>query len=412
MFIHLTGKQLPFNSFFILEVMASGPDKQDEDLFTLKQQNKELKEKIRQLEMNADIVEAGLDQQLNYQESQDRFRTVFEHSRLGNKIISSDLKIKEVNPAMVALLGYSKKEEILGTRILDYAPEDCKKHWASLQEKLWKTAMPSFSLETCLIKKDKSLIWCQVTSILFPDQGEQLGYTIIEDVTEQRMLRQQKEEFISVASHELKTPITSLKATLEVLNRVLTAQDILPDKVTQLAQSAQMLTRKMTHLVDEMLSLTKIEQGQLSLKKTQFKVSAVLESCCNHIPVDGKHYITSSGDHSIEISADQFKLDQVLINLVNNAVKYAPDSAEIIIHAEQQNGHARIIVTDRGPGIPAEELPHLFKRYYRVNKTENRISGMGLGLYISAEIIKGHGGEIGVNSELGKGTSFWFTIPI
>jgi PAS domain S-box-containing protein len=396
---------------FILTQQNKELKEENRQLHSLEQQNKELKEKIRQLEVNADIVQTGFDEQLAYQESQDRFRTVFEHSRFGNKIISSDLKITQVNPAMVALLGYSSKEEIIGTRILDYAPEAYQRDWASLQQKLWKAAMPSFSLETRLIKKDGSVIWCQVTSILFPDQGEQLGYTIIEDVTEQRMLRQQKEEFISVASHELKTPITSLKATLQMLTRLLVTENLVPEKVKKLAQSAQVLTQKITHLVDDLLSLTKIEQGQLSLKKTQFKVSEVLESCCNHLPLDGKHYVTHLGDLSIAVNADQFKLDQVLINLVNNAVKYAPDSQEIIIHAEQQNGQTRITVSDRGPGIPAEDLPHLFERYYRVNKTENRIFGIGLGLYISSEIIRTHGGEMGVNSELGNGASFWFTIP-
>jgi PAS domain S-box-containing protein len=395
-----------------MEVMANEPEEQDENLSSLRQQNKALKEKIRQLEVNADIVKTGFDQQLAYQESQDRFRTVFENSRFGNKIIAADLRITQVNLAMVALLGYSRKEEIIGTRILDYAPEDFKKDWALLQQKLWRTAMPSFTLETCLIKKDGSTIWCQVTSILFHDHGEMLGYTIIEDVTEQRTLRRQKEEFISVASHELKTPITSLKATLDLLNRFLTGQDTLPEKATKLAQGAGLLTRKITHLVDDLLSLTKIEQGQLSLKKSRFKLSEILENCCNNIPLDGKHYITNLGDLSIEVNADPFKLDQVLINLVNNAVKYAPDSAEIIIHAEQQqDGQVKVTVSDRGQGIRAEDLPHLFERYYRVNKTESRISGIGLGLYICAEIIKQHGGEIGVTSELGKGTSFWFTIP-
>jgi PAS domain S-box-containing protein len=394
-----------------MDVTASKPGEQAEDLSALRQQNKALKEKIRQLEVNADIVKTGFDQQLAYQESQDRFRTVFEQSQFGNKIISADLKITQVNPAMVALLGYSSKEEIIGTRILDYAPEDFKKDWALLQQKLWQKAMPSFTLETCLIKKDGSVIWCQVTSILFPNQGEQLGYTIIEDITEQRMLRQQKEEFISVASHELKTPITSLKATLDVLNRFLITENTVPEKVTKLAQGAQQLTQKITHLVDDLLSLTKIEQGQLSLKKTRFKLSEILENCCNNIPLDGKHYITNLGDLSIEVNADPFKLDQVLINLVNNAVKYAPDSAEISIHTQQQNGQVKVTVSDKGPGIPANDLPHLFERYYRVNKTESRISGIGLGLYISAEIIKQHGGEIGVNSELGTGASFWFTIP-
>src|SRR5471030_191910 len=126
----------------------------------------------------------------------ERFETVFENSLVGNKIISSDLKIKQVNPALVRLLGYDTKEDLIGTRILDYAPPHCHRDWKLLQEKLWKKLMPSFSLETCLLKRDGTLIWCQVTSILFEDNGETFGYTIIEDVTEKYHLKLQKEEFI------------------------------------------------------------------------------------------------------------------------------------------------------------------------------------------------------------------------
>jgi PAS domain S-box-containing protein len=150
-------------------------------------------------------------QQLKAGNHQERFRNIFEYSRLANKVISSDFKILQVNPALVILLGYAQKEDIVGTRILDYSPPGHHAHWKLLQEHLWERATPFFSLETSLIKKDGTLIWCQVTSILFPDNEGALGYTIIEDITERRQLKLHKEEFISVASHELKTPITSLK---------------------------------------------------------------------------------------------------------------------------------------------------------------------------------------------------------
>ena len=123
-------------------------------------------------------------QNQEYKESHERFETVFENSKLGNKIISADLKILQVNQAMVTLLGYDHKEEIIGSNIFDYAPDYCHKDWEVLRKKLWQKEMPSFSLETCLMKKDGTLIWCQVTSILFPDNSKTLGYTIIEDTTE------------------------------------------------------------------------------------------------------------------------------------------------------------------------------------------------------------------------------------
>lgn len=180
-----------------------------------------LKKENQQLRSEENSVRVTHEEQREYRESQIRFRTIFETSRLGNQIISSDLKILQVNSAMVTLLGYDTKEDIIGTRILDYTPLDHHQDWEILQERLWLKATPSFSLETCLQKKDNSIIWCQVTSILFLDKGKTLGYTVIEDTSKQHELRMHKEEFINVASHELKTPITSLQACLQIMTRIL-----------------------------------------------------------------------------------------------------------------------------------------------------------------------------------------------
>ncbi|TFF30350.1 sensor histidine kinase [Mucilaginibacter psychrotolerans] len=375
---------------------------------SVKNENLALRTEIQQLKC-IETSDAG---QTAYQESQMRFRTVFEFSRLGNKIISSDLKIIQINPAMVALLGYSKKEDIIGTRILDYSPESEHQHWALLQKHLWEESTPFFTLETVLIRKDKTLIRVRVTSILFPDQGTNLGYTTIEDITEQHALKLQKEEFIGIASHELKTPITRLKAVLQLLNRMIKKESNIPEKIVTLAHEGQLYVGKLIHLVEDLLNSSKLEQGQLSIHRIKFPLSDVIEGCCNHVRLDRKHYVTHSGDLDTEIYADRHKIDQILVNFVNNAVKYAPLSEEIAIKVEKLTDRIKISVTDKGNGIPPEDVPHLFDRYYQVKKGEIQSSGLGLGLYISSEIIKRHGGEIGVDSQIGVGSSFWFTLPI
>jgi PAS domain S-box-containing protein len=348
---------------------------------------------------------------LEYQESQTRFKTVFENSKLGNKIISPELKILQVNPAMVALLGYDNKEDIIGSKILDYAPDHCHKDWKVLQEKLWQKSMPSFSLETCLLRKDGTLIWCQVTSILFTDNGETLGYTIIENVTEKHLLRIQKEEFISVASHELKTPITTLILSLQLIIRKMTLGIVVTEDVIKLCDSADKNATKLNHLVNDLLNSSKIDHGQLDLNRSSFMLADVIEGCCTHVRLEGKYQITYTGDHSLMVYADKYKIDQVLVNFVNNAVKYSPASLEIIIHAEKIPGFTKVSVTDRGWGIAPENIVKLFNRYYRIGTEHHYASGLGLGLYISSEIIKKHDGEIGVNSDIGKGSTFWFTLP-
>ena len=266
-----------------------------------------------------------------------RFETVFENSLLGNKIIAADLSILQVNPAMVSLLGYTNKAEIIGTRILDYAPENCHEDWRLLQEKLWNKLMPSFSLETCLLKKDGTMVWCQVTSILFRDKQETLGYTIIEDVTERHYLKTQKEEFISVASHELKTPITTVKASLQLLQRKMEVGQPVSENMVRLLENSDRNVSKLNHLLDDLLSSTKIDHGQLALNKSVFKMADVIDGCCTHIRLEGKYQIVYTGNHSVKVYADQYKIDQILVNLVNNAVKYAPDSKKILIHVEKTN---------------------------------------------------------------------------
>jgi signal transduction histidine kinase len=125
----------------------------------------------------------------------------------------------------------------------------------------------------------------------------------------------------------------------------------------------------------------------------------------------GTHDIKLEGDPQLKITADEQLIEQVIVNLVNNAVKYAPGVKNIIIRIEKLNGAVKISVKDFGPGIPPENTKHIFKRYYQAEKGTREFSGLGLGLYISAEIIAKHGGTIGVNSIPGQGSTFWFTIP-
>lgn len=382
-----------------------------ESVKSLKTQIETLKQEIAQLKQDRSAVRIAHEKQADYAETQVRFRTVFESSRLGNKIISADLKIIQLNQALVSMLGYHEKDDIIGTRVLDYAPVEFHAHWLLLQENLWAKKIPYFKLESCLRRKDGSIFWCQVTSILFEDQKETLGYTILEDISVQHQLKQERENIISIASHELKTPLTSLQASLQIMHRIIERETLKSDKLMKLSLNATQSVARLGALVNDLLDSTRISKGKLNLKISRFKIADLVANTCSDIQTEGKYKLHYQGDPQLEISADQQKLDQVLVNLVNNAIKYAPESREIIIEAVELKDAVKISVIDQGQGIPKNKLSQLFDSYYQVQTAESNTRGLGLGLYISAEIIKRHDGMIGVESEIGKGSTFWFTIP-
>lgn len=223
-------------------------------------------------------------------------------------------------------------------------------------------------------------------------------------------LLKQKDDFMSIASHELKTPITSLQASLQLLDKLKddTGNKMFPILIAQANKSMG----KVNILISDLLNVSKINHGQLHTSMNLFPIAKLIDECCTHIRTEDNYTLRTTGDKNLKVYADIDRIEQVLINLVNNAVKYAPLSKEIIIDISRHEGMVKVSVKDKGPGIRKDMLPDLFDRYYRVDSSGSQYSGLGLGLYICAEIIKKHGGGIGVDSEVGEGSTFWFTLPV
>ncbi|MFD0766777.1 PAS domain S-box protein [Mucilaginibacter lutimaris] len=243
------------------------------------------------------------------------------------------------------------------------------------------------------------------------NRPESIAGTMI-DITESKAYDQQKDDFISIASHELKTPVTSLKAALQLMDRMKEKEDLSTQIMAKLIEQCNRSMDKISTLIEDLLNLSRMNEGQLKLDKSNFNIADLLANCCNHVRASGKHELITTGDKSLNVFADEHRVDQVIVNMVNNAVKYAPNSKEIVFKIEKKGTAVKISVKDTGPGISPEKLSHLFERYYRTDASGYQNSGLGLGLYISAEIVRKHGGEIGVDSELGKGSTFWFTLPL
>lgn len=269
----------------------------------------------------------------------------------------------------------------------------------------------AFNAEYLVRWPDETLHWINASGLpSFSEDGTAkniIGVTV--DITKRKNYETQKDDFLSIASHELKTPITSLKASIQLLTRLKDkpTHEMVPKLIDQSSKSLD----KLSTLVDDLLNINRLSGGNLELSKEVFTVSEMLGACCDDIRIAGKHHLLVKGDLDATIFADEQRIDQVVVNFVNNAVKYAPLSKEIHLIVDQMEDKVKITVKDYGDGIDPKIQPLLFDRYYRANHKGKTYSGLGLGLYISAEIIKRHGGEIGVDSVLGEGSSFWFTLP-
>ncbi len=198
---------------------------------------------------------------------------------------------------------------------------------------------------------------------------------------------------------------------MQILQRMVKT-DAPAERVAVFVDKASNNLNKLMRLLDDLLNVTKIQQGQLALNKTRFNLSELIRDSCEYIQMSSDHEFEVKGDQEVMVFGDYRRIDQVIVNLLNNAVKYSPFSRKVEVTVSHDEQNATVSVRDYGIGINPQKLPHLFDRYYRVDALGHQFSGLGLGLYICSEIIARHNGKIGVDSELGHGSNFWFSIPV
>ena len=231
------------------------------------------------------------------------------------------------------------------------------------------------------------------------------------DIDEQKQLQRQKDDFLGIASHELKTPVTSIKAYAQVLGAMLTKEGETKKAEMVLRMDAQV--NRLTNLIGDLLDVTKINSGRLQFNKTWLDLNKVIKETVEDLQhTTNKHTLIEDFAYTGKIYSDKDRISQVITNLITNAIKYSPYSDKIIISTKLEGREAVVCVQDFGIGIPVDKKDRVFEQFYRVSgNKQHTFPGLGLGLYISSEIIKREGGRMWVNSMEGKGSTFCFALP-
>lgn len=236
-------------------------------------------------------------------------------------------------------------------------------------------------------------------------------FGISTDIDDQKKALEKKDEFISIASHELKTPVTSIKGYVQLLRYNFQQEG--NEVAANLLTKADTQINKLTMLITDLLDVRKIENGQLRYHEDKFDFNELVKEIIEETERVNRHPIECTLGETRFITGDRNKIGQVITNFIDNAAKYSPAKTVIRVATNPGKNRIRLSVQDDGLGIPKDQQDKIFERFFRVNgEKENTYSGLGLGLYISAEIIKRHNGTIGVESEPGRGSTFHFELPV
>ena len=332
-------------------------------------------------------------------------------ANLGSWQINPTTKALQYNAALSRIYGYEAEQPMTFDQAIAQVSDE---HRAQLIIAIDKAIADSGAYDVTFSQRrfnEDQLIWLRSFGKINQDgSGMPLFSGFVMDVTEAKKDEQRKHDFISIVSHELKTPLTSLNGYLQLLQRI--AKQESNTKAFDIASSAVRQLKRMNEMVNGFLDLSRLESGKVILNQSNFRLDELInEIAVESRIVDSSHQIEVLQCDQVEVFADRLKIASVLSNLLSNAVKYSPLAQLVTLDCKLIDGLVKVCVYDKGIGISPEHINHLFDRFYRV-ETGAQISGFGIGLYLSGEIISRHKGKIWAESELGNGSTFCFTLPV
>jgi len=347
--------------------------------------------------------------ELNDQIRQFEFVTDFMPVQLWTAKTNGDLDY--VNKQTLNFFGLPM-EAIIGEKWIDNVHPDDQPGCIAA----WTEALQSHSLyqyEFRLRDKNGEYKWHLSRALPFINDGEIVRwFGTNTDIDEQKQMQRQKDDFLGIASHELKTPVTSIKAYAQVLGAMLSNEG--EEKKAQMVMKMDAQLNRLTNLIGDLLDVTKINSGRILFNKVWFDFNQAVEECVQDLQhTTNKHILVMDFKETGKVYSDKERIGQVMTNLISNAVKYSPHSNRIIISTEREGNMVTVCVEDFGIGIPEDKKDKVFEQFYRVSGSkQHTFPGLGLGLYISNEIIRREGGRMWVNSTEGKGSTFCFSLPV
>ena len=335
--------------------------------------------------------------------------------------LDRQLIFSSINEAVIDMWRY-EVEDIIGRRAVDLFDESERNEArAKLLQVIEEKGSQRFDVK--VIKANGTI--CESAWSATWSDDEQLLYCVIQDVGARKQLEQMKRDFVAVVSHDLRTPLTSIQMIHSMLQE--DAEGVLPPQAMKNLSNAQDNVSRLMALINNLLDLEKLDAGYVELIMEQAPLRRAIDTSIGAVEALAKKQkitISNSIDNNLEAYIDSERITQVVVNLLSNALKFSPNSSTISISAKavdsskqnekpglQQEGMLRVEITDQGRGIPADKAASIFERFSQVKNEDGRSNrGSGLGLAICKAIIEQHGGEIGVESVEGKGSTFWFTL--
>lgn len=362
----------------------------------------------------ADITDSYFLQQ-KLKEREVSLRAAISSANLGTW--HTDLQTKELfaSGRMKELFGFHQDEQISYKGVIGQIAESHREKVIAIAEASLTQNEPS-ELEYPIIGyHDKKLRWLSATFYAYTDpENPHISFFAgtTADITERKMEEQRRSDFIGMVSHELRTPLTAIKAYTNLLQRIAGKND---DKMlVTTMDKVDTQVKRMEAMINGFLDVARLGEGKIRLNIARFDMASLFKiSEEDSLVTINSHKVIFAPIETTQVDADQDKIEQVLINFINNAVKYSPAGSTIEVSCITENGMAKISVKDQGMGIPIADQPFIFDRFFRVESDAMKDkNGFGIGLYICKEIIERHQGTIGVESTEGQGSVFWFSLPV